>query len=188
MRLNWLSRHSISLPKLAAIATTKEQAMGTPGIRARRVLAYVSAAVVALGSAGAAPASEAQADQAAAACARQFEAAQRTDMESFRDYDAETFRAVHHPDAATVFASGAVRYGIDAIMAALEPHFTNREAIWAWTELYRVVDGCKSAFILYDTTYDIPSVGFHQHALVGVTYTHVRNEWLAVADQGTLLP
>jgi transcriptional regulator of nitric oxide reductase len=125
---------------------------------------------------------------AAAGCADQFELAQRTDMESFRDYDRETFRDGHHPDAVTVFASGAIRYGIDAIMAALNGHFVNREAVWAWTELYRVVDGCKSAFILYDTTYDIPSIGFHQHALTGVTYTHEGNRWLSIADQGTLLP
>src|SRR3982751_705715 len=51
-------------------------------------------------------------------CAEQFEVAQRTDMESFRDYDRETFRAGHDSRAVTVFASGAVRYGIDAIMAA----------------------------------------------------------------------
>jgi Domain of unknown function (DUF4440) len=120
-------------------------------------------------------------------CAEQFELAQRTDMESFRDYDRETFREGHDPRAVTVFASGAVRYGIDAIMAALEPHFANREAIWAWTELYRVVDGCKSAFILYDATYDIPSIGYHQRTLTGVTYTHDGNRWLAIADQGTYL-
>jgi hypothetical protein len=108
---------------------------------------------------------------AGAGCARQFDEAQRIDMESFRDG--------HHPDAITVFASGARRVGIDAIMAALASHFANREAIWAWTELYRVVDGCRSGFILYDTTYDIPSIGFHQHALTGVTYTHVGDKWLA---------
>ena len=50
-------------------------------------------------------------------CAEQFEVAQRTDMESFRDYDRETFREGHDPRAVTIFASGAVRYGIDAIMA-----------------------------------------------------------------------
>jgi hypothetical protein len=120
-------------------------------------------------------------------CAEQFELAQRTDMESFRDYDRETFRAGHDPRAVTIFASGAVRYGIDAIMAALEPHFANREAIWAWTELYRVVDGCHSAFILYDATYDIPSIGYHQRTLTGVTYTHDGNRWLSIADQGTYL-
>ena len=56
-------------------------------------------------------------------CAEQFEVAQRTDMESFRDYDRETFREGHDPRAVTVFASGAVRFGIDAIMRALESHF-----------------------------------------------------------------
>ena len=120
-------------------------------------------------------------------CAEQFEVAQRTDMESFRDYDRETFREGHDPRAVTIFASGAVRYGIDAIMAALESHFANREAIWAWTELYRVVDGCKSAFILYDATYDIPRIGFHQRTLTGVTYTHNGARWLSIADQGTYL-
>ena len=120
-------------------------------------------------------------------CAEQFEVAQRTDMESFRDYDRETFREGHDPRAVTVFASGAVRYGIDAIMRALESHFANREAIWAWTELYRVVDGCHSAFILYDATYDIPSIGYHQRTLTGVTYTHDGNRWLSIADQGTYL-
>lgn len=120
-------------------------------------------------------------------CAAQFERAQRIDMEAFRDYDAETFRAIHHPDAVTIFAGGAVRYGIDAIMTALGPHFTSRNAIWGWTELYRVVDGCESAFILYETTYDIPAAGYHHRALTGVTYTHRHGKWLAVADQSTYL-
>jgi hypothetical protein len=40
---------------------------------------------------------------------------------------------------------------------------------------------------LYDTNYDIPSTGVHQHALTGVTYTHDGDRWLAIADQGTLL-
>jgi hypothetical protein len=158
--------------------------MGTFAVRARRRCAAVAAIVMAFGSM---PVSAAPDDAVAAGCARQFDAAQRADMESFRDFDAETFRAVHHPQAVTVFASGAVRYGIDAIMAALAPHFANRQAVWAWTELYRVVDGCSTAFILYDTTYDIPAAGFHQHALIGVTYTRVGNKWLAVADQGTPL-
>ena len=110
-------------------------------------------------------------------------------MESFASYDAEAFRAVHHPDAITIFASGATRTGIDAIMAALAPHFENREAIWTWTELHRFVDqACQTGFILYDTTYAIPSQGFTQHALTAVTYVRHRGRWLSIADQGTLLP
>jgi hypothetical protein len=134
------------------------------------------------------PVAAAEQAAVAAGCTAQFELAQKIDMESFRDFDAEAFRDGHHPDSVTVFASGAVRYGIDAIMTALNGHFVNRNAVWSWTELYRVVDDCRSAFILYDTTYDIPSIGFHQHALTGVTYTHVGDRWLSIADQGTLLP
>ena len=127
-------------------------------------------------------------DRRARGCARQFELAQRMDMESFRDYDAETFRAVHDERAITVFGSGATRIGIDAIMATFASHFANREALWSWTERYRVVDGCSSAFILYETVYEIPRIGFRSRALTGVTYTYDRGKWLAIADQGTPLP
>ena len=127
-------------------------------------------------------------DGVAAGCARQFEQAQRIDMESFRDYDADTFRAIHHERAVTVFASGARREGVDAIMTALASHFRNREGRWSWNELYRVVDGCRTAYILYETVYELPSVGYRQRALTGVTYTHDGRGWLGIADQGTPLP
>jgi hypothetical protein len=121
-------------------------------------------------------------------CARQFELAQRMDMESFRDYDAETFRAVHDERAVSIFASGHAFYGIDAIMTALGSHFANREAQWSWVEKYRVVDGCKSAYILYETVYEIPRIGYRARALTGVGYTHKGGHWVAVSDQGTALP
>ena len=156
-----------------------------PRLVPRRVLALGAALAVALGSVSMVSASDPTSQ--AGGCAAQFAIAQRTDMESFRDYDEATFREGHDPRAVTIFASGARRIGIDAIMAALHSHFVNREAIWAWTELYRVVDGCNSAFILYDATYDIPSIGYHQRTLTGVTYTHVGNRWLSIADQGTYL-
>jgi hypothetical protein len=124
----------------------------------------------------------------AAGCARQFEVAQRVDMESFRDFDKETWLASHDERAVTVFASGAKRIGIDAIAQTMASHFANREAVWTWTELYRVVDGCRAATILYDTVYEIPRIGFRQHALTSVTYTHNGSQWLSIADQGTLLP
>jgi hypothetical protein len=82
----------------------------------------------------------------------------------------------------------ARRQGIDAIAAALHPHFVNKTAVWSWIELYRFVDGCSTGYILYDATYDIPSIGFHQRALTSVTYIHDGSKWLSIADQGTLLP
>ncbi|HEV8695656.1 MAG TPA: hypothetical protein VGQ93_15960 [Lysobacter sp.] len=156
--------------------------MKTKSFRSFRVLLSVAAFLMAAAMTPSAFAQDAE------GCARQFEVAQRTDMESFRDYDAETFRAGHDDRAVAVFANGAKRIGVDAIMQALAGHFQGREAIWSWTELYRVVDGCNSAFILYDTVYELPSIGFRQHALTGVTYTHNGNKWLTIADQGTKLP
>lgn len=159
---------------------------------ARPLISFAACALAACGTASAAgPSAQslAGADNfLTRICARQFEIAQRTDMESFRDYDAETFRAVHDDRAITVFDSGASRIGIDAIMAALASHFAGREAKWSWTERYRVVDGCSSAYILYETVYEIPRIGYRQKALTGVTYSHNGLRWLAIADQGTKLP
>jgi hypothetical protein len=146
------------------------------------------AGVLLAATAAASTATEADAVATAAGCARQFEEAQRIDMESFRDFDEATWLAGHHPEAITIFASGARRQGIDAIAAALHPHFVNKNAVWSWTELYRFVDGCSTGFILYDATYDIPSIGFHQRTLTTVTYVHQGGKWLSIADQGTLLP
>ena len=127
-------------------------------------------------------------ERGALGCARDFEVAQRTDMESFRSFDARTFRDGHHPEAVTIFAGGARRMGIDAIMEALAPHFERRTATWRWVELHRFVDGCRNAYILYETWYDDPSRDVSQHQLTAVTYVRDRGRWLAIADQGTLLP
>lgn len=156
--------------------------MKTNSLHALRLLPLV----VVLGSAAAA--SSPAFAQDAAGCARQFETAQRIDMESFRDFDEETWLASHDDRAITIFANGARRIGIDAIAQVMASHFANREAVWSWTELYRVVDGCRSAVIVYDTVYAIPRVGFRQHAVTSVSYTHDGNKWLSIADQGTPLP
>lgn len=177
----WLSWNRLPAAYGRPGMVPKEKRMNTKVFQDRRAIALA----VSLLLAAFAPSAFAQDAQG---CARQFDVAQRVDMESFRDYDAETFRAGHDDRAITVFASGARRVGIDAIMQALAGHFQGRQAIWSWTEIYRVVDGCKSAFILYDTVYELPSIGFRQHALTGVTYTHDGSKWLAIADQGTLLP
>lgn len=89
-------------------------------------LGAIVAGIGAWAAIDAAPSEQLDAPAISAGCARQFERAQRVDMESFRDYDAETFRAGHHPETTTVFASGAVRYGIDAVMEALRSHYRGK--------------------------------------------------------------
>jgi hypothetical protein len=122
---------------------------------------------------------------AEARCARQFDHAQREDMESFRDFDKATWLAGHDDDAITVVASGVWFQGRDRIAEVMRSHFENRNAVWSWTELTRAVDGCKTATILYDATYAIPSANFTQRAYTSVTYTYKRGKWLSVIDQGT---
>ncbi len=120
-------------------------------------------------------------------CERSFDRAQRADMESFRDFDAETWREGHADDAISIFPTGEMFVGIEEIMTAAERHFTKKDAVWSWTELSRRVDGCKSAMIVYDATYDIPAFDYHQRALTTVTYVFQRGHWKSVMDQGTLL-
>lgn len=137
---------------------------------------------------GAAQAGDTAGDRAASVrCAVQFQHAQRTDMTSFRDYDAEQFRAIHTADAVSIFPTGERFEGIEAIMAALEGHFTDRQALWSWTEINRRVDGCRSAFIEYETVYEIPEIGYYSQALTVVSYVYQGGRWLVVLDQGTLL-
>lgn len=121
-------------------------------------------------------------------CAASFDRAQRADMEAFRDYDAAAFRAIHTRDTVSIFPAGNRFAGVDALMTALSGHFTGREALWSWTEIARNVDGCRTAFIEYETTYRIPSIGYSQRALTVVSYVHERGRWLVSLDQGTPLP
>ncbi|HWM01592.1 MAG TPA: DUF4440 domain-containing protein [Actinophytocola sp.] len=120
-------------------------------------------------------------------CERSFDRAQRTDMESFRDFDAETWREGHADDAISIFPTGEMHVGIEEIMAAAERHFTKKDAVWSWDELSRRVEGCRSAMIVYDATYDIPAFDYHQRALTTVTYVFQHGHWKSVMDQGTLL-
>jgi hypothetical protein len=50
------------------------------------------------------------------------------------------------------------------------------------------VDGCRTATIVYDATYAIPSPGFTVREIVSVTYTYKHGRWLSVIDQSTELP
>ena len=154
-------------------------------------LAVLRAGLVGVAPASvAAPTSHDLARHASMRCAAKFELAQRQDMESFRDYDAVRFADVHHRDAVTVFSNGRVATGRDEIMKILRDHFTQKVGIWSWTELHRDVYRCKSATIIYDAVYEVPSEEYRSETITTVTYSFVRGRWLAVLDASAprLLP
>jgi hypothetical protein len=141
--------------------------------------------MVSAGTALALCVSNAEASAAApdtAQCAQQFDVAQKSNMEAFRNYDKDAFYNLRNDKAAAIFSSGYAFYGRDNIMKALSGHFGNKKAIWSWEEKYRFVDGCKTAFIVYDAHYD------SEHSLTSVTFTYSNDKWQVVKDQGTLLP
>ena len=109
-------------------------------------------------------------------------------MESYRDFDRAVWVAGHDDDAITIYNNGRMVQGRDAIAASQNAHFTNRNAVWSWTELTRAIDGCSTGTIVYDATYAIPSQNFSVHLIVSVTYTFKRGKWLSVVDQGTEIP
>ena len=146
--------------------------------------AAATAAVCAAVPAAAAP-TQRGSSPIASWCARKFDEAQRTDMESYRDFDKATWVAGHDDDAITIFNNGRMVQGRDAIAASQNAHFTNRNAVWSWTEITRAVDGCSTGTIVYDATYAIPSQNFSLHLIINVTYTFKRGKWLSVIDQGT---
>src|SRR5262245_66360316 len=89
----------------------------------------------------------AAADGNATGCARQFDEAQRVDMESFRDFDEATWLAGHHPEAITIFASGARRQGIESIAATMHSHFVNKVAVWSWPGPIGSSTGCPTGHV-----------------------------------------
>jgi hypothetical protein len=145
------------------------------------------AAVAAVGTAVPATAAPTQRGTSpiASYCARKFDHAQRTDMESYRDFDRETWVEGHDDDAVSIYNNGTWVQGRDAIAASQNAHFTNRNAVWTWTELTRAVDGCSTGTIVYDATYAIPSRNFSVRLIINVTYTFKRGKWFSVIDQGT---
>ena len=74
------------------------------------------------------------------------------------------------------------------MMQMLAPHFANKNASWEYEEIDRVVDGCRTAYVLYRTWYGIPSIGYRESSLTGITLTYTNGRWLVVADQNTGVP
>ena len=104
-------------------------------------------------------------------CAAAFEITQQLAMESFANHDAEAFREVHHPEAIAVLPNDRVVRGIDPIVDALAGHFARHKAVSTWRAKW-FVDACRSAYVLYETVYEIPSTGVRRRARTGVTYVH----------------
>jgi hypothetical protein len=162
---------------------TIKQIARTTGLVATALVLAVPATAAATGSESS---TQTQPDQART-CAQQFDQAQRTDMESFRDFDFDTWAAGHDEGTVTIIADGRVRIGKAAVLAGAKPRFEAKNSVWSWTEITRKVDGCHTAFIVYNTKYARPDLDYWFTAVTSVTYEYEGGRWLSIMDQGTLL-
>ncbi|AKU15216.1 hypothetical protein [Luteipulveratus mongoliensis] len=160
---------------------TSRQTARTIALVASAVALAVPATASATGSGGTTQPGQAR------TCAHRFDQAQRADMESFRDFDFKTFAAGHDEGTVTIVADGRVRIGKAAVLAAAKPRFEAKNSVWSWTEITRKVDGCRTAFIVYNTKYALPHLDYWFTAVTSVTYEYKGGRWLSIMDQGTLL-
>lgn len=148
------------------------------------ILSGVSAVAIAVGISGAATVAHADRPVAAAAtCEQQFDHAVDTYTRTTHERDAEGWASVLHPDVTVVFAGGDVLYGREATLDWARGFFADPEWTQTFDELTRVVDGCRSGFILFDSVYT-PAPGADPKPLViGLTFTHEHGRWLVLHNQ-----
>lgn len=155
----------------------------------------IVALVAAPSAAGAAQTAETTGSEPAAAdpqwlsvaCEQRFDQAVQTYRATFPARDLDTLGDLLHEQVTVVLANGKIVLGRDAAIEALTPFFEDPRWTQTFDEVTRVVNGCRSGFILFDSVLSFPS-GFTQHTLIGLTFTFDRGRWLILHDQVTLLP
>lgn len=120
-------------------------------------------------------------------CENRFDQAVETYRATFPARDLDTLGTLLHEQITVVLADGTIVLGRDAAIEALTPFFQDPRWTQTFDEVTRVVNGCRSGFILFDSVLSFPS-GFTQHTLIGLTFTFDHGRWLILHDQLTLLP
>jgi hypothetical protein len=133
---------------------------------------------------GAATQASPEPSSVAAGCARQFDVAidKYTGAHPTRDID--QLASVLHDDWTVIFPDGELLLGKEEGLAWVRDEFFN-DPSWtqSFDEIRRVVRGCKTGFVLFDSIYEQP--GYRTHLLIGLSLTYEHGRWLVVQDQNT---
>jgi ketosteroid isomerase-like protein len=175
MRIEWLGRSGRLLLDCCSHPEQKEQDMF-------KQLACVGAVAVLAGVSLGFETVAAQPPQPAAKhCARAFDKAVEAYVETTDEKDADEFAALLHDDVTAIFANGGVLYGKAETMGFIEPFFEATSWTQSFEELTRVVRGCKSGFVLFDSVFT--QDGEPTPLVIGVTFTWEHGRWLAIQNQ-----
>jgi ketosteroid isomerase-like protein len=122
---------------------------------------------------------------AAARCERELTEAQLRMNTQFVDRDLEPFLRNYHQDATFILFDGRIFPTTPAIRGYYTGLFANR----AWKATFavskKVVNGCASAVVIEDATFDIPAVGYHLRYWGTLSWVRDHGQWRVVNDQLT---
>jgi hypothetical protein len=102
--------------------------------------------------------------------------------------DAAGFNALLDRDVTVIFANGGVLYGRDQVAGFITDFFADPGWSQSFTELTRHVDGCRSAFVLFDSVYSVPADSRVTPLVIGVTFTYEHGRWLVLHNQDSSGP
>jgi len=123
----------------------------------------------------------------AVGCERQFHEAVREYVETTDDRDAEGFNALLHPDITAILPGGIVFAGKEETAAFIDQFFARTDWTQSLTVRRTTVDGCATAFVLFDSVYAEPASGYRDDLVIGITWTREHGRWLVLHDQNTVV-
>jgi len=123
----------------------------------------------------------------AARCADQLSETVDAYVTTTHDKDAAGFAAVLDRDVTAIFADGETLVGKAATMEFISAFFDDPAWTQTFDERVRVVRGCRSAFVLWDSVFT-PEGAEGVPLAIGVTFTYRKGQWLALQNQDSSGP
>jgi hypothetical protein len=156
-------------------------------IRRLSSMAAVAIATAAGLPLAAASAASPAADGAAAgtSCAKQFSHAVHRYIRTTDERNAPGFERLLDADYTTILPGGTVIAGKDAGSAFINRFFARTDWSQTFAETRRAVEGCRTALVVFDSTYTdedgaVPLV-------IALSWTYHRGHWLVLQDQNTVV-
>lgn len=118
-------------------------------------------------------------------CGRQLDAAVDRYVATTDDRDARGFNALLHRDVTGVLPGGTVFAGKAEMAGFIDGFFARTDWTQSFEHLRTAVNGCSTAYVLFDSVYAEPEAGFRQQLAIGITWTREHGRWLVIADQNT---
>jgi uncharacterized protein (TIGR02246 family) len=156
--------------------------------RRRRTAAITAACLALVISGGAAAATAGGRSDRTARCARDLDRAERQYVRTTERRDVDGFNALLDRDVTLVLRQGEVYDGKAEFAAFIEEFFADP----SWTQTFalrkKVVKGCSTAFVRYDSRFRDPDDGVDLQLVIGLSFVHRDGRWLVLHNQDSGRP